>query len=277
MPKTHAVVSTDGQRLELDRLVSTGRESARKITRARVLLKAADGETDGAIAAALGVSVRTAERVRRRFAAGGGLAAAVERRPQPPRPQKRVLDGAAEARLTMLACSTPPDGHDRWTLDLLADRMVRLNYVSAVSRDTVARHLKKATSSRGGPSAPLRVRTIGSSRRRATRRFLARMEDVLDVYPRPYDPFHPVVAVDEKPVQLTAHAHEELPPWPGDVAKQDHEYERAGMAKGVRRLRAAGTGGGTTRSRSGGPGSTSPTSSATCWTAATATGARSCW
>ena len=147
MPKTHAVVLTDEQRHELDRLVNTGRDSARKITRARVLLKAADGETDEAIAAALGVSVRTAERVRRRFAEG--LDAAVERRPQPPRPQKRVLDGAAEAKLTMLACSTPPDGHDHWTLDLLADRMVRLNYVPAVSRDTVARHLKKARSSRG--------------------------------------------------------------------------------------------------------------------------------
>ena len=91
MPKTHAVVLTDEQRHDLDRLVNTGRESARKITRARVLLKAADGETDGAIAVALGVSVRTAERVRRRFAEG--LDAAVERRPQPPRPAKRVLDG----------------------------------------------------------------------------------------------------------------------------------------------------------------------------------------
>ena len=147
MPKTHAVVLTDEQRHDLDRLVNTGRESARKITRARVLLKAADGETDGAIAVALGVSVRTAERVRRRFAEG--LDAAVERRPQPTRPAKRVLDGAAEAKLTMLACSTPPDGHDHWTLDLLADRMVRLNYCPAVSRDTVARHLKKVRSSRG--------------------------------------------------------------------------------------------------------------------------------
>ena len=148
MPKKHAVVLTDEQRDELDRLVNTGRESARKITRARVLLMAADGRTDEAIVAALGVSVGTTERVRRRFATGG-LDAAVERRPQPPRPAKRVLDGDAEARLTKLACSTPPDGHDHWTLDLLADRMVRLNHVAAVSRSTVRRHLKKASSSRG--------------------------------------------------------------------------------------------------------------------------------
>ena len=156
MPKKkYAVALTDGQRGELDRMVNTGRDSARKITRARVLLKAADGETDAAIAAALGVSVGTAERVRRRFAEGG-LDAAVDRRPQPPRPDKRVLDGDAEAKLTMLACSTPPDGQAHWTLDLtlsnvegLAGRMVRLGYVDAVSRDTVARHLKKASSSRG--------------------------------------------------------------------------------------------------------------------------------
>ena len=148
MRKKHVVTLTDEQRQELDRLVNTGRESARKITRARVLLKAADGQADDAIAAALDVAVATVERVRRRFA-GGGLDAAVERRPQPPRPDKRVLDGAAEAKLTMLACSTPPDGYDHWTLDLLADRMARLNYCPAVSRDTVARHLKKARSSRG--------------------------------------------------------------------------------------------------------------------------------
>ena len=163
MPKKkYAVALTDDQRLELDRLVNTGRDSARKITRARVLLKAADGQTDAAIASALGVSVGTAERVRRRFAEEG-LDAAVGRRPQPPRPDKRVLDGDAEAKLTMLACSTPPDGRGHWTLDLLAGRMVRLGYVDAVSRDTVARHLKKASSSRG-------KRTSGSSRPNRTRR-----------------------------------------------------------------------------------------------------------
>ena len=94
------------------------------------------------------VSVRTVERVRRRFAEGG-LAAALERKPQPVRPAKRVLDGAAEARLVTLACSRPPDGHGRWTLDLLAERLVRLNVVPAVSRDTVGRCLKKARPSRG--------------------------------------------------------------------------------------------------------------------------------
>jgi transposase len=148
MAKKHVVELTDEQRQSLERLVGTGRESARKITRARVLLKAGEGETDEAIAAALGVSVATAERVRKRFAEGG-LDAAVGRRPQPPRPHKRVLDGEAEARLVTLACSKPPDGYGSWTLDLLADRLVRLNVVPAVSGDTVGRCLKKTRSSRG--------------------------------------------------------------------------------------------------------------------------------
>jgi transposase len=149
MGKRHVVELTDEQRQALDRVVNTGRESARKITRARILLKAAAGEGSEAIAGALGVGLATVERVRRRFAEGG-MGAAVERRPQPPRPLKRVLDGDAEAKLVTLACSKPPDGHGSWTLDLLADRLVKLNVVPAVSADTVGRCLKKVGRSRGG-------------------------------------------------------------------------------------------------------------------------------
>jgi transposase len=148
MAKKHVVALTDEQRRSLDRVVNTGRDSARKIARARVLLRADAGDSDEEAAEAVGVSVATVERVRRRFAAGG-VDGAVERRPQPPRPGKRKLDGAAEARLVTLACSKPPAGHGRWTLDLLADRMVRLNVVPAVSRDTVGRCLKKVRPSRG--------------------------------------------------------------------------------------------------------------------------------
>ncbi len=142
MPRKHVVALTDQQRQSLGRLVNSGRESARKITRARVLLKADQGESDGAIVTALGVGRATVERARKRFAQGG-LDAALARKPQPARPRKRVLDGAAEARLVTLACSKPPEGYGHWTLDLLADRMVRLNFVPAVSRDTVRRCLKK--------------------------------------------------------------------------------------------------------------------------------------
>jgi transposase len=148
MRKVNSVALTDEQREALEQLTSTGRDSARKITRARILLKAASGESDQQIAKALDVGTATVERVRRRFIAGG-TKAAVDRVPQPPRPGKRRLDGEGEAKLIMLACSTPPDGREHWTLDLLADRMVKLNYVPAVSGDTVARVLKKTSSNPG--------------------------------------------------------------------------------------------------------------------------------
>ena len=136
------------QRRRLEKVISSGRAAARELAHARVLLEADEGRTDERAAASVRVSPRTVARVRKRFREGG-LDAAVGRRPQPPRPGRRKLDGEAEAKLVMLACSTPPEGHDRWTLDLLADRMVRLRYVPAVSRDTVSRALKKTSSSRG--------------------------------------------------------------------------------------------------------------------------------
>ncbi len=149
MRKMHLVSLTDQQRRELKRIASSGIGSARRMVRARILLKSDIGEPDEEIAKALDVGIATVERVRKRFTTGGGVDAVLERLPQPPRPQKRRLDGDGEAKLIMLACSVPPDGHDHWTLDLLADRMVKLNYVPALSGDTVGRVLKKTRSSPG--------------------------------------------------------------------------------------------------------------------------------
>jgi transposase len=146
--KSNVVSLTDEQRQRLHRITHCGREAAQKINRARILLKAAAGEADMEIAAALDVSLATVERSRRQFARNG-IDAALERKPQPSRPQKRRLDGNGEAKLVMLACSMPPEGHDRWTLDLLADRMVKLSFASELSGNTVARVLKKTRSSRG--------------------------------------------------------------------------------------------------------------------------------
>jgi transposase len=87
------------------------------------------------------VGVATVERVRARFAREGQEA--IRRRPQPPRPEKQRLDGKGESQLVMLACSQPPEGRDHWTLDLLADRMVKLRFVGKLSGDTVRRTLKK--------------------------------------------------------------------------------------------------------------------------------------
>lgn len=147
-PKSNVVSLSDEQRQRLHRITHSGRESAKKINRARILLKAAAGEADAHIANTLEIGLATVERTRRQFARDG-IDAALERKPQPPRPAKRRLDGAGEAKLIMLACSTAPDGHERWTLDLLADRMVKLSFASQLSGDTVARVLKKTRSSRG--------------------------------------------------------------------------------------------------------------------------------
>lgn len=145
MNRKYVVKLSRTDRRWLEGVVRRGRNSAAKIARARVLLKS-DERTGcwsaARISEALEVSVSTVERARKRFSEGG-VNAAVERRPQPDRPQKRRLDGVAEAQLVTLACSTPPDGRDRWTLDLLAGHMVKLHHVDAVSRYTVHRTLKK--------------------------------------------------------------------------------------------------------------------------------------
>jgi len=142
MPQKQVVQLSDGDRDQLRWLLRKGRASARCLTRARVLLKAHDGLTDAQIAEDLEVSESLIYDVRRRFVQHG-LAAALHRRPQPPRPDKRRLDGDSEAHLITLACSQPPDGRDGWTLQLLADRLVQLKYVATVSRETVRRILKK--------------------------------------------------------------------------------------------------------------------------------------
>jgi transposase len=147
--KKYLVTLTPEERDQLTRLTRAGKASARTLTRARILLKAdqADGGPaweDARIAEALDCGLRTVERVRRRFVEHGLDAALTHKGQQTPRRQ-RVLDGAAEARLLALACSQPPDGRAGWTLRLLADRLVELQVVEAVSRETVRRALKKTS------------------------------------------------------------------------------------------------------------------------------------
>jgi len=149
MAKRYVVKLTAGERERLGSMVHSGRESARVLTRARVLLKCDRGCTDEEAADAVDTSLGTVERVRKRFCTAG-LDGALSDRPQPPRPHRRRLDGEAEAKLVALACSAPPDGREAWTLELLADRMVRLRYVDGpVSGQTVRRVLKKTRSSPG--------------------------------------------------------------------------------------------------------------------------------
>lgn len=151
MPKKYRVKLSEEQRQQLRKWISSGKASARKLIHARILLKADEngqGWKDQRIAEALEVGLATVERVRQRFAEQG-LAQALEAKPQPPRPEKRKLDGEAEAQLIALACSQAPTGRESWTLQLLADRLVELRVVDGVSDETVRRTLKKNGSSPG--------------------------------------------------------------------------------------------------------------------------------
>ena len=144
--KRYLVKLSAGERSELDRLTRKGTVGARKLRRAQILLAADQGLTDAAIAAAIHASTSTVERTRQRFVTGG-LDWALGERPRPG--ARRKLSGKAEAYLVALACSAPPKGQAHWTLQLLADRLVALEQVDAVSDETVRRTLKKTISSRG--------------------------------------------------------------------------------------------------------------------------------
>jgi hypothetical protein len=131
------------ERIELQQLVNAGKAAARRLAHARILLLAdRDTRPDGAIVSALGVSLRTVERVRKRLVIEG-LEAAIDHRPQPPRPDKIKIRGGLERKLIKLACADPPRGRCRWTLRLLADEMVVLGLVDAISAETVRQALKK--------------------------------------------------------------------------------------------------------------------------------------
>ncbi len=153
MRKTkYTVTLSEPERAQLRSLVGSGIAPARTLTRARILLKANQGEggpgwTDIAIAGALEVHPATVARVRRQCVEGG-MDAALERK-RPDRVYARVLDGAAEAHLIAVACSEPPTGRERWTLRLLADELVRLEVVPAVSYETVRRTLEQTPANRG--------------------------------------------------------------------------------------------------------------------------------
>jgi transposase len=148
----YTVVLSEPERARLHTLIGQCAGPARALTHARILLKANQGEagpgwTDQAIAEALEVHPATVARVRARYVAAG-LDAAIYRKP-PARSYRRRLDGHQEARLVALTCSAPPQGHQRWTLRLLADRLVALEVVESVSYETVRQVLQQTGASRG--------------------------------------------------------------------------------------------------------------------------------
>jgi|TARA_B100001971_G_C18160941_1_gene521318 transposase len=140
--KKYVVDLTEEERKELERLIRSGKDSARRIRYAQALLKADAGWTDQRISEAFEMSTNTAQRLRQRFVEEG-MDVALGARSRKPKPCRRKLDGEKEAHLIALACSRPPEGHTRWTLRMLADKMVQLCYVDTVSHETVRRVLKK--------------------------------------------------------------------------------------------------------------------------------------
>ncbi len=152
MHKRYPVLLTEAERDHLKRLIAAGTAPARQLTHARILLKAdqspeGPGWVDERIAEAVEVSQPTVARVRRQYVEEG-VEAALHRR-APRREYHRKLDGEQEARLVLLACSQPPAGAARWSLRLLADKLVELAVIDTVSYQTVRRVLKKTRSSRG--------------------------------------------------------------------------------------------------------------------------------
>jgi hypothetical protein len=159
----YKVMLTAEERAALEQLVAVGKAAARKLTHARILLLAdTDGKEllDQEIVDALGTSLPTVARVRQRFVTEG-LEAALNHRPQPPRPDKVKIKGDVEQTLIRLACNDPPQGRCRWTLCLLADELVALGLLPAVCPETVRQALKKTTfgpgSSRSGVCRPRRM------------------------------------------------------------------------------------------------------------------------
>jgi hypothetical protein len=223
MSKHTHIELTSEQRTELEQRIRTGSAPARTHTRARILLLSdrSQGQkrTDQEVADAVLCSKSTVIHVRRRFLAGG-LQAALYDKGWPGAPPK--FTGEVEAKLTMLACSDPPEGAARWTLRLLADKMVELGYVDSISHVTVGELLKK------NEIKPWRIKSWCIGKPSGT--YVAKMEDVLDVYQRPYDPKRPVVCLDEASKELHDTPRGRLPLQPGQPLRQDYEYERHGVA-----------------------------------------------
>lgn len=139
--KKYLVNLTTEEVKELESLLRKGKHAARKQTRARILLQAHEGQTDKAIAENLHINISTVERAREKYVFAESLESALKDRPHPPKPRK--LDASAEAFLIATACADAPEGRAKWTMQLLADRLVVAGIVASISDETVRQTLKK--------------------------------------------------------------------------------------------------------------------------------------
>ncbi len=239
--KKYRVKLSGEEQAELKGMVSRGRGAAYKQTHARILLLVDEAQEGGAmkdedIARALKIGTATVERVRRRCVEEG-VEAALGRRPQVNR-RPRKLDGEREAHLVAMACSQPPEGRAGWTLQLLADRLVEWEIVDSISAETVRQTLKKPTQApvlqRGKPW----LKECWCIPPKANAEFVCApvsstgqaMEDVLEVYHRPYGDNEVLVCLDQTSKQQVKETRTPLPPRPGVAMAYDCEYQRNGVS-----------------------------------------------
>ena len=215
----YRVTLSSDEREQLQGLVSGGKGPVRKIKRAQILLAADAKSTDEAISLNVGAGTSTVYRTKQRFVEEG-LEQALKEAPRPGAPRK--LGASDESILVAVACSKPPAGRARWTMQLLADEMVRFTSHKSVSDETIRRRLNEM------PLKPWQekmwcIPTINAE-------YVARMEDVLELYAEAPDPRRPVVCFDETPRQLIGEERMPIPAEPGKPRRVDYEYVRNGTA-----------------------------------------------
>ena len=208
---------SEAERSELEALLRGGRRAARTLKRAQILLAADAGMPDETIAQSLGVGGSTVYRTKRRFVEGN-LDKALHEEPRPGAARK--LSAQEEALLVATACSRPPEGRARWTIELLAGEIVRLTEHDGISRETVRRRLAE------NELKPWREKMWCVPK--IDGEYVARMENVLDLYAEPPDPKYPVVCLDESSVQLIGEVREPIAAAPGQIERVDYEYRRCG-------------------------------------------------
>ena len=201
---------SEAERSELQTLLRGGRRAARTLKRAQILLAADAGMPDETIAQSLGVGGSTVYRTKRRFVEGN-LEKALHEEPRPGAARK--LSAQEEALLVANACSRPPEGRARWTIELLAGEIVRLTEHDGISRETVRRRLAE------NELKPWREKMWCVPK--IDGEYVARMEDVLDLYAEPPDPARPVICLDESPVQLIGEVREPIAATPGQIERVD--------------------------------------------------------
>jgi transposase len=208
---------SEAERAELTAMLSGGKHAVRKIKRAQILLAADAGVSDEMIAVSLALGGSTVHRTRKRFVEGN-LELALSEAARPGAPRK--LSGKEAALLVATACSNPPEGRKRWTLGLLAGAMVKLTEHEGLSRETVRRRLEEDDLKPWSRKMWCIPEINGT--------YVARMEDVLDLYAEEPDPKRPVVCFDESPTQLIGEVREPIPAEPSQPERYDYEYRRNG-------------------------------------------------